>query len=103
MELIDVTDLIIPEEDPTYFNVDESLELYQTCIHLMEEFIKDNPTIITEPDFEDIFNENITELMHSHFETDIFYNDDAEDEMEDIIEQAKKRPFPRFYATTVLF
>ena len=107
MELIDVTDLIIPEEDPTYFNVDESLELYQTCLHLMEEFIKDNPTIITEPDFEDTFNDNITELMHSHFESDIFYNDDAEDEMEYIIEQAKNNFFqdfmpPRSYSDTII-
>jgi hypothetical protein len=78
--MIDVTEQIIPE-DTTYFNDDESFELYQTCIHLMEEFIKENPTIITEPDFEDIFDENIEELMHSHFDFDIFYTDDSEDEI----------------------
>jgi len=86
--MIDVTELIIPEECPKYFNDDEALELYHTCIYLMEEFIKENPTIITEPDFEDIFDENIEEIMHLLFEFDIFYNDDAEAEMEEIIEQA---------------
>ena len=39
-DLIDVTDQIIPEKDPKYFNDEESLELYQTCLSLMEEFIK---------------------------------------------------------------
>ena len=29
--LIDVTKLIIPEEDPKFFNEDESFDLYQTC------------------------------------------------------------------------
>jgi hypothetical protein len=78
-QLIDVTDLIIPEEDPKYFNDEETLELYQTCTSLMEEFIRHHPALISEPDFEDIFDENIHNLMHSHFDFDIFYTDDAED------------------------
>jgi putative phage-type endonuclease len=106
-ELIDVTDLIIPEEDPKYFNDEESLELYQTCTHLMEEFIKDHPALISEPDFEDTFDENIQELMHSHFDFDIFYNDDAEYEMDEIIEHAKNDFFkhfmpPRSYPYTII-
>jgi len=106
-ELIDVTDLIVPEEDPKYFNDEESLELYQTCTHLMEEFIKDHPALISEPDFEDTFDENIQELMHSHFDFDIFYNDDAEDEMDEIIEHAKNDFFkhfmpPRSYPNTII-
>ena len=106
-DLIDVTDQIIPEEDPKYFNEEESLELYQTCTHLMEEFIKDHPALISEPDFEDIFDENIQELMHSHFDFDIFYTDDAEDEMDEIIEHAKNDFFkhfipPRSYSDTII-
>ena len=89
-ELIDITDQIIPEEDPKFFNEEEAFELYQTCLHLMEEFMKDNSKIISEPDFEDIFDENINDLMKSHFDFDIFYNDDAEEEIEEIIEHAKK-------------
>lgn len=107
INLIDVTDQIIPEEDPKYFNEEESLELYQTCTYLMEEFIKDHPAIISEQDFEDIFDENIQELMHSHFDFDIFYTDDAEDEMDEIIEQAKNDFFkhfipPRSYPDTII-
>jgi hypothetical protein len=95
-ELIDVTELILPEDNPKYFNDEESIELYQTCLQLMEEFIRDNPTLISEPDFDEIFNENIEELMYSHFDSDIFYTDDAEDEMDDIIEHAKNYFFTYF-------
>jgi putative phage-type endonuclease len=106
-ELLDITDKILPEEDPKFFNDEESLELYQTCIYLMEEFITDNPKIISEPDFDDTFDENIKELMHSHFDFDIFYTEEAEEEMEDIIEHAKTDFFkdhipPRSYPDTFI-
>lgn len=106
-ELIDVTELIKPEEDPKFFNDEESLEIYQTCFHLMEEFIKDNHKLITEPDFDEIFDEDIKELMHSHFDFDIFYTEEAETEMEEIIEHAKNdfskdvMP-PRSYDNTII-
>jgi putative phage-type endonuclease len=105
--MIDVTEQIIPKDHPRYFNDDESLELYNTCIHLMEEFIKENPTIITDPDFEEIFEENIQELMHLPFDFDILYTTDAEEEMEQIIEQAKDDLFkhfipPRSYPDTII-
>lgn len=106
-ELIDVTDLIKPEEDPKFFNDEESLEIYQTCFHLMEELIKDNHKLITEPDFNEIFDEDIAVLMHSHFDFDIFYTEEAESEMEDIIEHAKNDFFkdvmpPRSYPDTII-
>jgi putative phage-type endonuclease len=106
-ELIDITNEIIPEEGIKYFNDEESLELYQTCLHLMEEFIKEHPTLVSEPDFEDTFDENIQELMYSHFDSDIFYTEDAEDEMDEIIEHAKTDFFkhfmpPRSYSNTII-
>ena len=78
----------IQAQDEPYFTDDDSLELYNTCLYLMEEFIKNNPKLITEPDFEDIFEDNINELMYAQFEDDIFFNDDAEDELDEIIEEA---------------
>jgi putative phage-type endonuclease len=106
-ELIDVTEQIVPEEEPNFFNDEETFELYQTCVHLMDEFVKEHPKLITEPDFDDIFDENIKELMHSHFDFDIFYTEGAEDEMEEIIEHAKIDFFngyipPRSYPDTFI-
>jgi putative phage-type endonuclease len=105
--MFDITDKIIPDTEYQYFNDDEFLELYETCLYLMEEFIKDCPTFVSEPDFEDVFDENIQELMYSQFEFDIFYTEDAEDEMNDIIEYAKDEFFknympPRSYSNTVI-
>jgi putative phage-type endonuclease len=87
-DLENIMDELLPEEH-LFFNDDESMEIYDTCIHIMEEFIVQYPKLISEPDFEEIFDENIHELMHSHFDYDVFYNDEAEEEMEDIIDHAK--------------
>jgi putative phage-type endonuclease len=88
-KLLDITNLIIPEENVRFLNEEETIELYQTCLYLMDNLIDNNYTLITDPDFENIFNEEINELIHLHFEYDIFYNYDAEEEIDDIIEQAK--------------
>ena len=106
-ELIDITDKSIPETDYQYLNDDEFIELYETCLYLMEEFIKDYPTFVSDPDFEDMFDENIQELMYSQFEFDIFYTEEAEDEINDIIEYAKDEFFknympPRSYSNTII-
>ena len=53
-ELDNIIDKIQAEDSP-YFTDDDALELYNTCLYLMEEFIKNNSKLITEPDFEDIF------------------------------------------------
>ena len=87
-DLENILDKIIPE-NVNYFDDFESLELYETCFQIMEEFMENNHKIITDPEFEDIFNENINELFYSQFEDDIFYTEEAEEEMEEIIEQAK--------------
>ena len=88
-ELANIIDDIEADEDVQYFREDDALELYDNCIYLMEEFIKDDPTIISDPDFDDIFDENIKELMNALFEDDLFFNDDAEDELDEIIAEAK--------------
>jgi putative phage-type endonuclease len=59
----------------------------------MEEFIIQNPTIISDPDFDDIFEENIEELLEAHFEDDIFY---SEEDLEEILEQARTDFFKDF-------
>ena len=93
--LTNIIDLIEPENS-SFFDEEEAYELYETCIHMMEEFIINNPTIITEPEFDDIFDDNINELMESHFENDIFYNEEAEEELEEIIHHAKTNFFTDF-------
>jgi len=94
-ELIDIFDLIVPVET-TIFNEEETMELYDTFTHIMEEFIRNNPTTITEPDFDEIFEENINDLIEAHFDSDIFYTEEAEDEIANIIDQVKTDFFKDF-------
>jgi putative phage-type endonuclease len=88
-ELTNIIDDIEADEDVQYFSEEDALELYDNCIYLMEEFMKDDPTIVSDPDFDEIFDENIKELMNALFEDDLFFNDDAEDELDEIISEAK--------------
>jgi putative phage-type endonuclease len=106
-ELIDVFNEIIPEDDAEFFSIDDAFELYITCVHLMEDFIQNNPKLITDPDFDEIFNDIIQEEMHVIFETDVLYTESAEEEMEEIIEHSKASFFkdfihPRSYATNLI-
>jgi putative phage-type endonuclease len=105
-ELIDITDTITPDTK-NFFNDDEALELYQTCLHIMEEFIGENISSMSEPDFDELFDENIKELLDSQFDSDIFFNEDAEEELEEIVERAKNDLFkdtlpPRSYSDTII-
>jgi putative phage-type endonuclease len=106
-ELIDIINDIIPDSNTNFISDEETVDMYETCIYIMEEFMKENPKIISEPDFEDIFDENIYELIHSHFEDDIFYTEEAEELMEEIIEIAKKDFYkyimpPRSYSDAII-
>ena len=87
-ELDNIIDEITADEDVKFFGNEDALEMYNTCLYLMEEFIRKNPKLITDPDFDDIFEDNINELMYSQFEDDIFFNDAAEEELDDIILEA---------------
>jgi len=87
-ELDNIIDEITADDDVKFFSNEDALEMYNTCLYLMEEFIRKNPKLITDPDFDDIFEDNINELMYSQFEDDIFFNDAAEEELDDIILEA---------------
>ena len=106
-ELKDIFEQIIPDNNDDYFDEHESFELYITCIHLMEDFINNNPKLITDPDFDEIFDDIIQEEMHLIFEDDVLYTEDAEEEMEEIIEHSKNSFFkdfipPRSYSTNLI-
>jgi len=108
-ELIDITHLIVPEEDPPFLTDDDALDLYETCYALMEQLILDNPKMISEPDFDEQFYEHIYELvtLGCQFDRDIFFNDDAEAEIDEIIECAKTDFFkyfmpPRSYSASII-
>ena len=86
--LEDIFDDIIPDDD------DEDTILYkeeftETLLQLMEEYITKNPTAIMEPDFHEIFVNDIQELVMSQFSPHYICSYE-EDDLEEIIEDTTK-------------
>jgi putative phage-type endonuclease len=96
-ELEDILDTIIFEDEPTIFNEDNALELIETAFHLMEEYVIENPTAITEPDFHETLLEEIKDIFYIQIEEDILESDYIEDDMNDLLEDAFNIFITTFY------
>ena len=77
-----------PEEDE-FVPDEEKIEFIETILHVMEDYINDNPRAITEPSFHDDFVENIAELMSIQLEC-------IKEDLEDAIEEASYLFFSQF-------
>jgi putative phage-type endonuclease len=75
-------------KDSNDFLMDDSEEtdIINTCIQLMCEYIHENPTFISEPDFHEELIENCKDLLFLNFDT--FFNDNFEEDLYTIIETA---------------
>jgi putative phage-type endonuclease len=94
-ELEDISENLVFEDEPTIFEENETLELVESVLYLMEDYMSVNPTAITEPDFEEVFLEDIKEIFYIQFEDEILNSDFVEDDLDDILEDA----FQIFMAT----
>ena len=106
-DLPDCLDEIFSDKNIKYLSEEDELELYEMCSYLMYEFIQQHPTIITESNFEEIFDDNIDEIVHSHFIDYIYYTEDAEEEVDEMIEYCKNDFFkyiilPRSYSSSII-
>ena len=86
-ELENIIDTIVPEEEPYLFKENED-EFIDMCIQLMYEYVDENPTLISEPDFHESMIENVKELYFIHFENNPFFNEDLEDDLDELIDIA---------------
>ena len=56
-ELQNIIDEIVPEEEPFFFTDEEvTIDFIETALLLMDTYIEENPTAISEPDFYDSFD-----------------------------------------------
>ena len=95
--LDDIIDKLVFEEEPTIFTEDYALELVETALHIMENFMEDNPTVISEPDFHEIILEEIKDIFYIQMEHHILDSDYVEDDMNDLLEYAFKIFVTTFY------
>lgn len=90
-DLEDILDTIVFEYEPTIFTEDYTLELIETALQLMDEYMIQYPTTISEPDFKELLLEEIKDIFYIQFEEHILneqYNDFIEDDMNDLLEDA---------------
>jgi putative phage-type endonuclease len=87
-DLEDILNSLEFEDEPTIFSEEYTLDLIETALHLMEEFINENAHIISEPDFHEILLEEIKEIFYIQLEDHILRSDYIEDDLNDILEEA---------------
>jgi putative phage-type endonuclease len=88
--LEDIMDTLVFEDEPNIFDENCAIEIVETVLHLMDELMINNPTLITEPKFNDILLEEVKELFYIQMEEQILNSDFIDDDMNDLIEYAFK-------------
>ena len=90
-ELEDILDTLVFEDEPPLFTSEYAIDFIETTMLLMDEYIKNNPDIISEPEFHDILLEEIKDIMYIQIEDYInksYNQDDIEQDIDDMIEEA---------------
>lgn len=96
-DLKDITNELVFEDEPSIFDEDNTIELMETALHLMEEYIIDNPTAISEPDFQEELFEEIKDIFYLQFEEQILESDFIEDDLNELLEDAFNIFISTFY------
>lgn len=86
--LINVIDDIHINAAAEYFNEQELISIFETTLHLVDDYIRSNPTCMSESDFDENIYDDIEEIVEQPFLQDIFYDDAAQTMLEDIIAYA---------------
>ena len=78
-DLEDITDSHSFELEPSIFT-DFEEEFIETCLQLMEEYLKENPSFISDPDFREYLEEEIEELFFIQLEDEFNWINQEEEE-----------------------
>ena len=96
-DLEDILNTLVFEDEPSIFDEDNTLELMETALHLMEEYVIDNPSAISEPDFHEDLLEEIKDIFYIQFEEQILWSDFVEDDLNELLEEAFNIFITTFY------
>ena len=96
-EMEDILNTIVFEDEPSIFDEDNTIELIETALNLMEEYVIDNPTAISEPDFHEELLEEIKDIFYIQFEEEILRSDFIEDDLNELLEEAFNIFITTFY------
>ena len=90
-DLEDITETLVFEDEPSIFTEEYAVELVETALHLMDDYMQQHPTAISEPNFHDILLEDIKDIFYIQMEEHIDNldnGDDIEDDMNELLEDA---------------
>lgn len=87
-DLVCIMDTLVFEDEPYIFTEDYASEFIETALHLMDDYMNENPSIVSEPDFHDILFEEIQDLFYIQFDDYIKKFDIIEDDIEELLEVA---------------
>ena len=96
-DMEDILDTLVFEDEPSIFDEDNTIELIESALHLMEEYVIDNPTAISEPDFHEDLLEEIKDIFYIQFEEQILGSDFIEDDLNELLEEAFNIFITTFY------
>ena len=102
-DLKDIMNTIVFEDEPSIFTEDYASEFVETVLYLMDDFMNDNPSIITEPEFNEILFEEIQEIFYTQFEEHIKNYNIIEDDIEELLEVAFNIYVTSFYPERSIF
>jgi len=86
-ELEDITDTFTYETEESIFTDDSVIDFIESIFQLLDEYISESPSIITESDFAEILLEEIKDIFTIQLEN-IYLNEDNENDMDEILEDA---------------
>jgi len=96
-DLLDILDLLEFEDEPSILDESSALELLESAFYLMEDYMNENPTAISEPDFEENLLEDIKEIFYIQFEEEILNSEWVEDDINELLEDAFNIFITTFY------
>ena len=96
-EMEDILNTLVFEDEPSIFDENSAIELIESALHLMEEYVIENPTAISEPDFHEDLLEEIKDIFYIQFEEQILRSDFIEDDLNDLLEDAFNIFITTFY------
>lgn len=96
-DLEDILDELQFEDEPSIFDETNALDLLESALYLMEDYMNENPTAISEPDFEEDLFEDIKDLFYIQFEEEILNSEWVEDDINELLEDAFNIFITTFY------
>lgn len=66
-ELVNIIDEIICD-DSSAFSEEDQEELFETCLHLIQEYIEENPNAISDPDFQETLTEEVYDILEVYID-----------------------------------